>query len=572
MEIWFQRRGLVLGKRWCFTVWVMWMAGGLLAGGSEVVVVYNSNLPASLDVAKYYAAQRGVPENQLIGLPLSDSQTNRIERSAFVKKMVEPLIGELSERKLVRFQSHVRPAGTNLASRVVYSVDQSKIRYLLLCYGIPYYIPPDYGINPFRDEGVATNTPQEMVRNQASVDAELVLLPVFGMAPISGAYPNPLYGETNTGNLNPTNGVMLVSRLDGPSPELAKGLVDKARLAERDGLNGRAYFDLRNIKSGNYKLGDDWMGRAAEVAEAIGFETYIDREEPTLRVGFPLSEVAIYAGWYSMQVDGPFTRPTVEFMPGAIAYHLYSFSASNPRDAKNCWVGALIAKGAAVTMGCVDEPYLGITPDIGVFLERLAIQKMSVGEAGVACQPALSWQTVVFGDPLYRPLGRHPFELEEWFKLHPSPLMAWALERKVNLYLRMGRDPDILQRFLMEQPLSTNGPVLPEKIAVMAAQRQHWEEAAEWARVSLNHGATPQQRVRLFREIAEWQRTSDPLAALAALEEFITEFPDHPDVPAVLREQLGLATKVGRTEIISRLTAKLSELNSGTNTQKPGSP
>jgi uncharacterized protein (TIGR03790 family) len=571
MNVWIQRQCSAWAFRCIFAALMMFAGDWVQAGGAEVVVVYNSNLPASREVAEYYAAQRDVPKNQLIGLALSDSQTNRIDRPAFLKKMVEPLIRELSERKLVRFQSEVRPASNNVASRVVYSVSQSKIRYLLLCYGLPYFIPPDPNINPFRDEGIATNTPPEMVRNQASVDAELVLLPVFGRAPYSGAFSNPAYGETNTDSLHPTNGIMLVSRLDGPTPELAKGLVDKARVAERDGLNGRAYFDLRGIKSGNYKLGDDWIGRAAEVAEAIGFETYVDHEEATLRVGFPLSEVALYAGWYSMQVTGPFTLPTVEFMPGAIAYHLYSFSAVNPRDAKNCWVGALIAKGAAVTMGCVDEPYLAITPDIGVFLERLALQRMTVGEAGVACQPGLSWQTVVIGDPLYKPLGRHPFELEEWFKLHPNPLMAWALERKVNLYLRMGRDRDILQRYLLEQPLATNGPVLSEKIAVMAAQRENWEEAAKWARVALLHGATPQQRVRLYREIAEWQRTSDPLSALAALEEFVSEFPDHPDLPAVLREQLGLATKVGRVEMITRLTEKILQLNSQTNAPKTSS-
>jgi hypothetical protein len=76
----------------------------------------------------------------------------------------------------------------------------------------------------------------------------------------------------------------------------------------------------------------------------------------------------------------------------------------------------------------------------------------------------------------------------------------------------------------------------------------------------------------LYREIAEWQRNSDPLSAMAALEEFVSEFPDHPDVPTVLREQLSLATKVGRAEIISRLTAKIAQLNSQTNTPKAGSP
>ncbi len=45
-----------------------------------------------------------------------------------------------------------------------------------------------------------------------------------------------------------------------------------------------------------------------------------------------MSHIAIYAGWYDGDVSGPFAAPKVEFMPGAFAYHLHSFSADTLRS------------------------------------------------------------------------------------------------------------------------------------------------------------------------------------------------------------------------------------------------
>ncbi len=63
-------------------------------------------------------------------------------------------------------------------------------------------------------------------------------------------------------------------------------------------------------------------------------------------------------------------------------------------------------------MGCVYEPYLSLTPNVAVFLERFTIGQFTFGEAAWAAQPALSWQTTVVGDPLYRPFGREPQVLQ----------------------------------------------------------------------------------------------------------------------------------------------------------------
>ena len=65
--------------------------------------------------------------------------------------------------------------------------------------------------------------------------------------PLAGPLPNWTYGVTNAAALNPTNGILMVARLDGPTASIAQGLVDKALQAERDGLWGRAYFDARGL-------------------------------------------------------------------------------------------------------------------------------------------------------------------------------------------------------------------------------------------------------------------------------------------------------------------------------------
>ena len=111
---------------------------------------------------------------------------------------------------------------------------------------------------------------------------------------------------------------------------------------------------------------------------------YVDgdyNEAATFPPAFPMSQIAFYAGWYDQQVSGPFTRQTVEFMPGAFAYHLYSFSAQTLRSSNASWVASFVQKGATCTMGSVDEPYLGGTPNIFFFIGNFLL-------AGTTCKQA----------------------------------------------------------------------------------------------------------------------------------------------------------------------------------------
>ena len=86
---------------------------------------------------------------------------------------------------------------------------------------------------------------------------------------------------------------------------------------------GAAYFDARGITDPRYKVGDEWILTGAELFRRLGFDTVVDKNPETFPADFPMSQIAIYAGWYSGNADGPFAQPVVEFiLPGAFAYHL----------------------------------------------------------------------------------------------------------------------------------------------------------------------------------------------------------------------------------------------------------
>lgn len=511
--------------------------------GSEVVVLFNRRVPQSHDVALHYADKRQVPTNQVLGFEFQDQAF--ITRQDYMAFAEDFLVKELEKRGLARFRKEIVPMQGGRPGRVKYHLTESKVRYLVPTFGVPWQIreAPGWG------EAPTQGMPAAVKRNEACLDNELAVLPRHGQWPFDGPLRNVCFSRTNAADINPMNGVFIVSRLDGPNPEIAKSLVDKALIAEREGLWGRAYFDLRNITNGAYALGDRWITNASTVARDTGFETVVDNRPAVFNNAFPMSQIALYFGWYEGTVTGPFSLNSVEFGPGALAYHLHSFSAGNPRSTTANWVGPLLAKGVTFTMGCTAEPYLGFSPQVDVFLESLLKLGFTAGEAAHNCLPVLSWQTVVVGDPLYRPGFKNPVEWADQLQARNSPQLDWAELRKVNLHLRAGRDQEVLREYLIQLPIARRSAVICEKVADLFADKGTYDAASEWAGHALRSGGTPQQRVRVLRTLAEWQRlygqTSD---SLNTLSQFTLEFPGHPDLLAVRREQLRLAKEMGRSE------------------------
>lgn len=338
------------------------------------------------------------------------------------------------------------------------------------------------------------------------------------------------------------------------------GLVTKALEAERDGLWGRAYLDLRGVKEGPYKLGDDWLGSAETICRLLGFETEVDRNEATFAAGFPLSDVAVYGGWYDTDVSGPFALPPVDFRPGAIAYHLHSFSARDPRSTHQNWVGPLLARGATVTLGCVDEPYLQMTPNFGAFMTRFA-SGMNFAEAGLVCQPVLSWQTILVGDPLYRPFSPDLFARAAELERIESPLAPWSLLHRINFFIQNGGDAGRALVDLETLPAAATNSVLAEKVAQLYAAKSRLKQAIIWGQKSIGIGGSPPQRARLLLDLAGWQRTLEkPADSLATLRVFAKEFPTHPNLLSVRRQQLELARDLDQAEEVTFLKAEIERL------------
>jgi uncharacterized protein (TIGR03790 family) len=524
-----------------FFTWLMLSLPLLaFAGGEEVVVIYNPQMPGSKDVAEHYAAMRQVPANQIFSLTLT---TNEImSRSEFTESLQHPLMRKLEANGLWKFGKVKIPTANGQPARSEIRVVESKIRYAVLCYGVPLKV----AATSFPEDG-ARQIPAELRRNEASVDSELAWLPLARNDIIlTGPMPNPFYAITNRSALNCTNGILLVARLDGPTPEIARGLVDKTMAAESNGFWGRAYIDTRGLAASetNYFIGDAWMLATANFCRQSGFDTETDTNAETWRAWMPASQIAFYAGWYDGTAAAPFAGPQAEFMPGAFAYHLYSFSADTLRSSNRFWCGPLLAAGATCTMGCVYEPYLQFSPNLSVFTPAF-LGGWTFGEAAWASQIALSWQNTVIGDPLYEPFKKNPQALHAELEARHDPLVEWSLNRLMNLDLVRGVRVAQLTTFLEENPTTAQSAVLTEKLAQLYNQLGKPSSAIEAWQRALKLNPSPQQRIRLHRVLAEkLLADGHDVDAAENWRQLIADSPGYSDIPATKERLKQLEQKI----------------------------
>jgi len=516
------------------------------AGGEEVILIYNTRVPESKTVAEHYAKMRSVPEKQIYGFALTPDE--EMSRAEFRDSLQLPLVRKMETDGFWKFGPFVVPATNGEPEHVFSHVISSKIRYAVLCYGVPLKIATDPEIN----EPLVQKFRPELRNNQAAVDSELAWLPSLRMGtPVGGPLPNWTYGATNASLLHPTNGILIVARLDGPDAGIAGALVDKAVRAERDGLWGRAYFDARGLPKTdtNYYSGDAWMLTGAEISRELGFETTIDNQPATFPASFPMSQIAIYCGWYEGNISGPFTLPKVEFMPGAFAYHLYSYSAGTIRTATQNWCGPLLAKGATCTMGCVYEPYLTLTPDVAVFLSRWLAAGYTFGEAACAAQPVLSWQTTVIGDPLYRPFEKSPQEMQAQLSRLNSPLLEWSYLRLVNLALVRGARMAEVAGLIDGLATTTNSAVLTEKLADIYTAQGKPSSAILTYQKALKLNPSPEQRIRIRLALGEKLAAQERNAEAADdYKQLLAEAPDYPGRQSVENTLAALKQKIAGTD------------------------
>lgn len=349
----------------------------------RVLVVANANDRASMRIAQHYLEARQIPEANLY--TVETSLDNDIDWETFVRTIYNPLKQQLIEDGWLDIagsgdlDSEGRLGGLCLGHR---------IDFLVTC-NLPLRITPSV---PF--EGQVKGAPDT---DAAAVDSELTLLPQADW-PRKGPARNPLFGQAEPSQLA-LEEVVRVSRLDGPSMQATLALVDNALRGEREGLIGRAYIDLK----GPVPQGDTWIEACGELARQMGYPVHYERQRSLFQTGDRFDAPALYFGWYHFRTQGLMADPQTQLVPGAIAFHLHSYSALDFSKSIQ-WAPALVAKGAGFTVGNVFEPYLGSTHRPQLLLAALA-NGQTAGEAAYFALPALSWMCIAVGDPLYRPFG-----------------------------------------------------------------------------------------------------------------------------------------------------------------------
>ncbi len=467
------------------------------------VVVFNANDPLSRDLADFYAEKRGIDPARVVGLKCPI--TEEISRAEYDATIAEPLRAVFdAQRWWTRSPDHPGEEPTS-------NVATNRIRFLVLIRGIPLKISP------------TTNYPGDFCQqpspikeqNAACVDSELTVLGLFTHG-ISGIVPNPLFRSYNRYAEPMPAAIMFTGRLDAPTGAMVRRMIEDSLAVEKTGLWGRCYVDGRGMAPGSNPLaeGDEWMKKVATETAPHLLPTVYDDLPGMFSVPFPMTEAAMYFGWYSEQPAGPFTRDDFHFRPGAVACHIHSFSATSVRDPARWWVAPLINRGADAVLGNVYEPYLSLTTHLDVFAARLG-DGYTLAESAWEATPALSWMNTVVGDPLYRP-GK-----------------VW-------------KD--------LESDLETSNLPAAGQPAVVTEGRAYWQAARIWRAKGPEKGAVAMEKDgnqlrsgRIFEGLAQLEANAGQSPrAVAAYEKAAKFYQDSLDLARVIYDEVRLLEKTGQ--------------------------
>lgn len=242
----------------------------------------------------------------------------------------------------------------------------------------------------------------------AAFDSELALI-LLPDHDLNRWLPNPLYyGAASAIKNLPT---LIVARLEAPTVEIVKRMIDQSIETEGKRLSGKLYIDAKYyIPSGNYAPGsyerydqslyllDKRIKTNTKMASVFDSNLSLFSEGTC-------PDTALYVGWYSL---GKYI-PSCKWNPGSIGMHLASSEACNLRDSTSTlWCPQMLINGAAAVVGPTFEPYLGAFPQPDYFFSLILTGDYTLGEAFAYTQPYVSWSIILIGDPLYRPYKINP--------------------------------------------------------------------------------------------------------------------------------------------------------------------
>ena len=421
-------------------LWASAAPAVLALGPQDVYILVNKNVADSQAVADYYCAKRGVPKDHVVALDLPAGED--IGRADYDAKLAGPLRSQLKDKR-------------------------DKVKVLLTVYGVPLRVGPKEPnadekaelekvkkeLEPLEKKRKELNETikglEAKVKDEPKGEAAAVLIarrqdraeletdsaagkpeeiPLLrrehrgrgqrvGPALVRRLRPAPLAVELvvlpGSGGAPKDKPPMLMTcRLDGPSVELVKRIIDQSLETEAKGLDGKVYVDARGIKYNpaddpgfGYGGYDESMRETAKLLEKEGKMSVTLDDKPELFAPGSCPDCALYCGWYSLAnyVD------CCKFVPGAVAWHLASSEAVSLRNTKSkLWCKNLLEHGAAATLGPVGEPYTIGFPKPEEFFGTLVTGEYTLVETYWRTEMFASWMTVLVGDPLYNPYLKSP--------------------------------------------------------------------------------------------------------------------------------------------------------------------
>jgi uncharacterized protein (TIGR03790 family) len=242
----------------------------------------------------------------------------------------------------------------------------------------------------------------------AALDNELALL-WWNYYPRNGELENPLNFKV-AGRLH-TPPVIMVSRLDAPTPQIVSEMIQTSVQVERQGLRGClalnsfGYPDHLEANGTNpYKQFDEKI-RALGLLARRRTDLVVHEQYDRLFRDREVKNTALYCGWYSLR----HYVPGMQFSSGAVGYHVASLEMVGLHAYnEHGWVHGLLSDGVVATLGPVAEPYLNAFPPPNEFFPLLMTGKLPLAEVYWKTEPTVSWMMCLVGDPLYTPYKVDP--------------------------------------------------------------------------------------------------------------------------------------------------------------------
>jgi uncharacterized protein (TIGR03790 family) len=477
----------------------------------STIVLYNNAVPDSVELAKFYAQQRGITPDHVVGLACSTEE--EINREEYDTTIADPLREIFKQRHWWTLREPLDQAPV---------VTASNIHFVAIIKGVPLKIR---STTAYRGDQPRSGPAGS--RNEASVDSELAVLGLYSRQ-ISGPAPNPYFQSFRAINDFENATLLLVCRLDAPTAATVRGMIVDSIATEKSGLWGRAYVDGAHKTGAGFAIGDEWLAEATTQLHKVGIPVVYDDRPELFPDAYPMTDCALYYGWYAGTVAGPFNQPGFRFVRGAIAVHIHSFSANTLRNPNANWVAPLVSKGAAASLGNVYEPYLELTSHLDIFNDRL-LHGFTFAESAYMSIRALSWMSVMVGDPLYRPFGT-------WLQIESQRESAkdesnWKAyhEFAVQNAARPAPEFRTLARQMASQ--TRNGP-MTEDLGSVEARNGNLSTATDYFKRARSCYTNQDDILRVVLEEADaWVKQNKPKRAIDLIRSALRTAPDAPAVP-----------------------------------------